>query len=776
MWLSSLAFTLGNISFSPNLASVTKFYGPFAWEAQSRAIKINDNIPEFLIYGVADNGSSIEPIVIKADFLEWAGAISREGQVKMGSLFATGLPLRPFVTQWDIDKDASFWINIFSSRINLKFFFWSLLASIFPIIFYFWLSTDINYVISPKERWSKDQNFKHRVKELEFDYKDNPLGLRRRTFLLALLGYSVIWGVAAIIAAIAIGLIITLNAFTQWGYYSILAGLPAFWLVIRLAKSFLTPRGRDYGLRVKRKDAPLLFNLLSKIQRRGKGPAFARVFIDEQMNASVSRHTGFLGSFGLGPVTLTLGLSLMQALTVRQLAGVIGHEYGHIAAKDNALSQWIYRIRNSWLGMGERLKLEPIWYILQLNKFYQWFISMFRAYSFTLSRQCEYEADSFSASIVNSDNIAQALIAIEIRASHIDARFWERIWKKAEDNPNPIGSPYKKISIIFKNLNQQGDNSYIINRLKEQERSLDSTHPVLKDRVAALGKEIKQPAPLKESSANKLLGSHFEQALIGVFDSLWERENLREWKGKYREHQRGLEILGKFSNRDLSTLKREDLLDILSAAYSINEDNKVMDICWEFLKRNPEDSWAEVNLLGYQLTIKNDESALVKLDELVNIYPRHLAKACKFAIKYLEKKQRYEEVEIYKFRLKDWGYKNSSAQEERKHIYSTDVFSYHGIMLESVKGIRKILKEHKKIKTAWLVRKEVDYFKEDISFIMIFEQALFNFSDRQRIAQEVKDSLDKAALPSFFSYFWIEDVKGLQSKLKKDENFLIYKK
>ena len=79
-------------------------------------------------------------------------------------------------------------------------------------------------------------------------------------------------------------------------------------------------------------------------------------------------------------------------------------------------------------------------------------------------------------------------------------------------------------------------------------------------------------------------------------------------------------------------------------------------------------------------------------------------------------------------------------------------------------------------KKAWLVKKEIGYFKENPLFIIALKRSLFSFKDRRRITKEIKISMAKAGFPSFFSYFWVEDIKGLKSRVEKQKSSLIYKK
>jgi len=763
----------GNISLMPLLTERTALFGPFQWQAEGRDIAFEGGHPEFMIYGHAAAGEGLKPVVIRADFVEWAGALSPDGQAKMGSLFATGLPDRPFVTAWDIAQDAGLWIHPGSLRLNLMFVFWALLTALLPPLFYFWMNTDPGYVISPHARWQGDEYFRQKVRDLEIDYKNKPEGLRTRTVLLAFLGYSVVWGSIVLMIALGIGLALAVAALTQTGNAGAIVGLIPVGFALKLAKALLSPRGGDAGVRLYPKDAPVLFALLDKIRRKGKGPPFERVFIGMEMNASVSRHTGVKGFFGFGPVTLTLGLPLMQALTEDHLAAVVGHEYGHVAARDNALGQWIYRIRNSWLALGESMKTENLWYVLRLNRFYLWFISIFKAYSFTLSRQCEYEADAFAARVAGARQISGALVAMEVRAEQMRKKFWDEIWKKSELLPEPAGTPYQKLGGFFKMPQDIKEN---LAGLKKTVTGYDSTHPALPDRVAALGGTIAAPEPLTASAASRLLGELLELQLTALFDRAWRRQSRKAWKTRYKEHRSALRICDDLKGHRLSGMSREELSRLAAAANTLQDDRKTMAVCQEILKREPENTAAQTYLLGLRLVHDHDESALLKLDDLVRIHPEHMPTACRFAIRHLNDQERREEAKVYQFRLDDWNYQNQAAEEERKTVFATDVFLPHNLRDEYVRKLVAFFKKNPAVGAAWLARKKVDYLKENPLFIIGLKPAFWCFKSRQTRIREMKRALAQENFPPFFRFFWVGDVKGLEARLKKIDGSGIYRK
>ncbi len=675
-----------------------------------------------------------------------------------------------FITVWLLDV-----YGVYKTFMNDSAFvyFWGVLVFILPVIFYKMWNTDINYVLSPSERWKEDEYFKQRITDLEDKYKNKTSSLRNKTVLLALFGYLTIFIVILGVLLAGIVLAITVNNIFGIGYYSILIALPFLLFATRLFLPFVSPVGGDRGVKLRPKDAPRVFGLLRKIEKRAKGKRFERVFIDMEMNASVSRSSGLFGLFGFGPVTLNLGLPLMQALSVNQLAGVIAHEYGHVAGNHNALAHWVYRIRRNWIDIGTCMHTEELWHILQLSKIYSLFIKHFKAYSFVLSRQCEYEADEVASRIAGAKNITSALIAMEFKAQHLFNDFWENIWKLSEDNPEPCGNPFSKMTEFFYDCDADDD----IKTIENSTVDFDTTHPALPDRIDALGAKLQKNEPIKETSARKLLGFIFEASLASVFDDAWGKLNTLKWMSKHRKYQSAIRFIKKTNECKIGHLSTPELIQLINAAQIVEDKKRMIDVCSELLEREPDNGAAKINLLGLGLLHENKDINLVKLDEEVSVYPEHVATASSFAIRYLNKHHRYIEAKVYQYKLDDWNYKHQAAEDERGNIFSDDVFAYHSMSDEYVRKVENILSHHKVVKKAWLVRKEVHYFK-DIRplFVVFLGYGLFTFIDKQAVMTEIEKEFRVEGLSSFFEVFWVNDFKGLKSKVKKVQGSLVYRK
>ncbi|MEZ0260065.1 MAG: M48 family metalloprotease [Alphaproteobacteria bacterium] len=772
LWLPMVAFTQGSLSFDPPLKNA-KTYGPLVWKLENKDIFFRVFPPHFrfMLYGRMAQSGRTQTVAVETDFFRWMSLLTRR-QMEPGPLYVTDLRARPYVTAWDIEHDANLDVKLGFARVNWTFFPWAGLTALLPLLFWFWMSADASQVLSPRERFERDEQFRQKVRDLEIDYKDRAAALRRRTVMLAFLGYGVLFGSILLMLLVAAGLAIVAVTLTQTGGLAAVLFIVPAAFAFKLGKSLLSPAGGDMGVQLQLKDAPQLFAMLERIRKTTGGPPFERVFISHIMNASVSRHTGRLGIFGFGPVTLTLGLPLMQALSVEQVEAVIGHEYGHVAARDNALGQWVYRIRNSWLKLGDQLKAEQMWYVLRLNRFYAWFIGSFSPYSFTLSRSCEYEADAFAAKVVGQKHVADALVAVNIAGDELEGAFWAQVWKQARVSPEPAGRAFHAIASYFR---EPRDRREALGLMAKEEASFNSTHPATVQRVEALGQELSLPPPLGSSGAARLLGP-LENALVAMFDKAWAEWNRSEWRKRFAEYQMSARKCEALQARGVARLNRDELYELVSAASVLEDDQLVMAACKEIIAREPQNAAAYVNLLGLRLVADNDESALYKMEDLLRDKPFYTDTACRFVLRYLYKHNRTEEAKVWRFRLDEWNYHQEAAREERSLIFASDDFAPPNIQHEFIRKIRDHFSPHKCVGRVYMAIKRVKYLPEQVMVVVGVMPNRWQFRSARKRDEELARVIASSPLKGQFHYFLIDKVAGLETRLKKIEGALVFKR
>ncbi|MDE1153283.1 MAG: M48 family metallopeptidase [Micavibrio sp.] len=777
LWLPCILFMTGNTSLSPPLPAAEKLQGPFEWHKLDMRFTMHGLAPDMRIAGARELPDKTGVLfIIRADFIEWLyGGGHMSHHIKLGPVYETQIKDRPYVTRWDLEHDAGLQYSIGALRFNGMFIMAALLVLVMPVLFLFWLMADDITIMTPEERKRRDDAFAELVKVIEAKAQHNPAWLRQKTIRLALLGYVVVFGSIFLMLPLGLGLAAVVVVLTGGNAAAaklafIVAAVP-IGFAFHLAKSLLLQTHPPEGVEITPAAAPELFKWLGQMIATAKGPRFKHVYISSDLNASVARNTGALGFFGFGPVTLTLGLPLMQALTLPQLGAVVGHEYGHVAAKDNALGHWVYRIRNSWLSLGGRLHLEKLWYALRLNRFYDWFIGVFSAYSFALSRRCEYEADAFSARLAGAQHNAEALAAVAIRSTELGQLFWLDLWKKAEQDPDVAAiKPFHLMPAFFAGTRDQ---QRTIAAVQNRTTDYASTHPATMDRIHALKAEFTVPQPMTVSAARELLGP-LELQLADRFSAAWQADAAPHWRTRHGEHTAAVSRHAALSEKPLEMMTREELGELIGTASTLQDDSRVLQASEEILRRDPGSPGARLNIMGIRLSQLNDETQLQELEKLAAEHPQFLPNACHHAIDYFEKVQRRDAADIYREKIRAWEYARMAAEEERNLILDTDTYEAHGLSAEIPAAIAAVAARHRIISAVYLARKRVKYLGEFPSYQVGFRLRRSSFQRQATRDKDLRSFLQDTHFPAEYVLVNVGAVRGLEAKLKKIPGALIY--
>jgi Zn-dependent protease with chaperone function len=202
------------------------------------------------------------------------------------------------------------------------------------------------------------------------------------------------------------------------------------------------PAARRDPLPIDADAEPVLFGFIDEICRQVRAPRPRRVEIDCAVNASAGFMGGRLNAFRRDLV-LTIGLPLVAGLSIRQLGGVLAHEFGHFAqgggmrltALVRAVNAWFARVvyeRDEWDVKLERWSREADYrlaFVLVLARGAVWvsrrvltgLMLAGHAISCFMMRQMEYDADSYEIKIAGSDAFVRTMT--RLRELNLAAHF-----------------------------------------------------------------------------------------------------------------------------------------------------------------------------------------------------------------------------------------------------------------------------------------------------------------------------------------------------------------
>lgn len=274
-------------------------------------------------------------------------------------------------------------------------------------------------------------------------------------------------------------------------------------LLFFMIKPLFAPRGKQQKRHfLKRKAEPLLFEYVDRLCSAVHAPQPRRICVDCEVNASAGFSKGFWSMLG-SDLTLTIGLPLAAGLSLRQLSGVLAHEFGHFSQGAGMRLSYIIRSVNVWFvrvvyerdawdeqlvewsNQGDGTIVVILWvtrFFIWLTRRILWVLMMLgHVINCFMMRQMEFDADRHEARLAGSDafestsrrlrelSVANQMAMVDLRQFFSDGRL-------ADDLPSLI---LANVAQITPELRNQLETS-----AEQESTGLFDTHPATKDRIA----------------------------------------------------------------------------------------------------------------------------------------------------------------------------------------------------------------------------------------------------------------------------------------------------
>jgi Zn-dependent protease with chaperone function len=322
---------------------------------------------------------------------------------------------------------------------------------------------------------------------------------------------------------------------------------------------------------------PLLFDFVDRVCRcvRSRTPSSIEVNCD--VNASASFGPGF-GPLSERDLTLTIGLPLLAGLDMRQLAGVLAHEFGHFSQPTamrlshtiRRINLWFSRVvykRDAWDAWVEHnLEEAGAWMVivLSLTKCLVWMtrrilwllMGVGHFFSCFLLRQMEYNADMHEASLAGAESFAATSKRMAFLNVAFDAVLADlsEAWKERRLCNDLSALVVSRADAFPEQVAKQITQSW-----ETAEGSLWSTHPADSTRVRRVGKQdipgifrLEEPAShlLKDYSAlSRLTSLLFYQKLLGMEINTANLVSTHEIEIRRAEVSRKMSALARYLGR-----------------------------------------------------------------------------------------------------------------------------------------------------------------------------------------------------------------------------------
>ena len=610
------------------------------------------------------------------------------------------------------------------------------------------------------------ERFKAMVDRLSAHAEQHPRLYKLEIFGLAVFGYLVLILIVSIALILGVGTVIALLVFKAGALLKI-AWIPLWfaWAVLRAMWIRVdAPEGRVLTA----KEAPKLFSEIDAVRRALAAPRLYRVLLTDEFNAAVSQ-VPRLGMFGWQKNYLIIGLPLMLTLSPGQFRAVLAHEFGHLSRNHSRFSAWIYRVRLSWARLLHTLDSAGRRSANWLQKFLNWYAPYFSAYSFVLARANEYEADRYAAVLVSAQQVAEALVNVEVKAETLHKHVWDQVYKQADRHPAPPRNPYDDLRVLAK-MPTINEADAVLKQAFARETGFDDTHPSLRDRVRALGLDISAVTPVKQTAAEQLFGPKLTE-LLAEFNAGWRERIGARWQERHEYVQQAQKKLSAWDAKAAEQLPDAELFEYASLIEEFRDAERALALYQALIARNARHAGG-VYAVGRMRLAKADEGGVAYLHRAMEIDHNAIKPACELLFNYYRTKGNDAKTEEYRRRWNEQDALYAAARLEREQLLPSDNFVLHDVPAAELPALVDQLRAHRKVRRAQLVRKELKYFPESPLYVLAIKPRGF-ISDPQRLAQKLANELK---ISSSVVVYVFGPSRKLNRRINKVKGACIYKR
>lgn len=613
--------------------------------------------------------------------------------------------------------------------------------------------------MTAKTTTEKREYLQKLIVEAENNLKKNPIGYRRKLILLAGLGYIYIFGIL-LFATLLVGLCVlgatnssVFLIFLLKSKLIILLGMILYILIKALCVKLDSPD----GYKLKRQDYPSLYTEIDAIGERLQAPKIHEIILTSDCNAAISQ-TPRLGIFGWQKNTLIIGLVLMMSMDKAQFLSVIAHEFGHLSASHSRFSNWIYRIRTTWIRIMNAFEEAGGWSYFVFGHFFNWYAPYFNAYSFALARANEYEADAIATEVTSKHTFVEALTQAYTVPDLVEKNYWSSLDEQVGE------SEQIKIDVftdLYRKLNQHTFNTEerraILDKILSEKTDCTDTHPSFKDRISPYTNESSIPRKFKKSAADDLLKEKLS-TILRDFDQDWIRYNRDYWADRHLYLQQSRTEMHALEQKQTHTaLNREELWKLAIWTEELKPKGDALPHYQKFHQQYPDNIDGQF-ALGQLLLKRNNKEGIHYLNQAM-LNHHMVIPACELIHAYYLKQGDQNHADEYLIKAEQHMDLQDQANNERANLYDHDVYIPDELSPTKFSELQEQFKKIGNVKEAWICRKRVKIFPDEPIYVVVYVRKWF--SSQEKVKQQILDTLE---LPS--EYFILEK-NGVHKKFAK---------
>ena len=626
----------------------------------------------------------------------------------------------------------------------------------------------------------EEKEFSTLVESLEGYAREHPGAYKLRVAMLAALGYVFLIG-SVLLVLLLVAAVLYYGRLNWLLVKLLLIPLGLALIVVRsLWVKFEVPQGHE----LRYEDAPRLFDLAKSIREATNGPKLHKVLLTDEFNAGIMQHPR-LGMFGWHENYLEVGLPLLRALSPDEVRAVISHEFGHLSGRHGVFSAWIYRVRQTWDQVLQKMRAEERFGSGIFEKFFNWYSPYFAAYSYALARAKEYEADRTSVQLCGKENAARALIKSNLRGKALTEEFWPMFFEGASAQAEPPKETFSEMLAALRKPIAPDKAELWLSQVLSETHSYADTHPRPVARLEAFGypgirstEDLRPFLTTDDRSGDEYFLQSIPAEFLAKTNRLWREGVMDTWRERYNFVVEANKTLATLEEKEKTEeLTHEDRWERARLLRGTKGSAAVVPLLKEILAVEPDHANANYNL-GEALLEQGDEAGIRHIEVAMEKEAHAIPAGCELIYNFLTGRERGEEAERYRRCISNYYMEIELAQQERSNISRKDSFKSHELAAEVVRELGDQLRNFPELGTAYLVQKVCQHFPHEPAYVLgvTAKKKWYRGHSKPRDVRLVGQLADQLTFPGFTYVIALEEgYKPLRKVFERVQGSEIYR-
>jgi Zn-dependent protease with chaperone function len=241
------------------------------------------------------------------------------------------------------------------------------------------------------------------------------------------------------------------------------------------------------GVEKDREDCPRLWQAIEEVARRVDTEPPDEVYISPGADFFVYQEgRGPFGVFGSRKRVLSLGMCVLNFLTISELKGILAHEFAHFSHADTKWSRFLYQVTLSLRTAMNEMTRTGGW-VTWVNPFYWFFWCYSKSYSILsagFSRSREFLADRMACTLYGSDVFMSGLRKVITDGSHFEMTIYHNIVHLLKKK-----KAFVNMYVAFRKHRDEGmtedERRKLHKKLLKDDPSMFASHPTFQERMDA---------------------------------------------------------------------------------------------------------------------------------------------------------------------------------------------------------------------------------------------------------------------------------------------------